>query len=228
MQISCVIEGYYHNALYLVYYSYSNGQVWAENISRPSAVIADWELENGDHWFKLHMWRGRMRACLLSPSRSSCNLNIKLSSSIFDVSTIAVKRRIWDPLVLCYKNGYSNMPQSPMNYLWMYGANRWVIWMMRLCKNSHYLHLSWENNAALSQKASFSAEDIVVLHLAGSEESLLSLFASVERKTPNQSAQFTQHLAVQRLPTAWIKEPLPFNFSTIVTSFLAPAAFSDH
>ena len=26
MQISCVIEGYYHNALYLVY-SYSNGQV---------------------------------------------------------------------------------------------------------------------------------------------------------------------------------------------------------
>lgn len=102
MQISSVIEGYYHNALYLVY-SYSNGQVWAENISQPSALIADWELENGDHWFKLHMWRGRMRACLLSPSRSSCNLNIKLSSSIFDVSTIAVKRRIWDPLVLCYK-----------------------------------------------------------------------------------------------------------------------------
>lgn len=27
MQIPCVIEGYYHNALYLVYYSYSNGQV---------------------------------------------------------------------------------------------------------------------------------------------------------------------------------------------------------
>lgn len=103
MQISCVIEGYYHNALYLVYYSYSNGQVWAEKISQLSALIADWELENGDHWFKLHMWRGRMRACLLSPSRSSCNLNIKLSSSIFDVSTIAVKRRIWDPLVLCYK-----------------------------------------------------------------------------------------------------------------------------
>lgn len=105
MLIPCVIESYYHNALYLVYYSYSysNGQVWAENISKPSALIADWELENGDHWFKLHMWRGRMRACLLSPSPSSCNLNIKLLSSIFDVSTIAVKRRMWDPLVLCKK-----------------------------------------------------------------------------------------------------------------------------
>lgn len=57
MQISCVIEGYYHNALYLVSYSYSNGQVIAENISQPSVLIADWELENGDHWFKLHVKR---------------------------------------------------------------------------------------------------------------------------------------------------------------------------
>lgn len=41
MQISYVIEDHYHNALYLVYYSYSNGQVWNENISQPSASIAD-------------------------------------------------------------------------------------------------------------------------------------------------------------------------------------------
>lgn len=132
MQISCVIEGYYHNALYLVYYSYSNGQVWAENISQPSALIADWELENGDHWFKLHMWRGRMRACLLSPSGSSCNLNIKLSSSIFDVSTIAVESRIWDPLVLCYKKKRdSSTHQTPLYYLWLHGAARRVISVMR-------------------------------------------------------------------------------------------------
>lgn len=65
---------------------------------------------------------------------------------------------------------------------------------------------------------------------------LLSLFASVQRKdpgasrlrqhraflTPCQSAQFSKHSVVQRLPTARIKEALPFNFSMIVTSFLAP------
>lgn len=59
MQISYVIEGYYHNALYLVCYSYSNGQIWDENISQPSALIADWELENGDHWFKLQTEEAR-------------------------------------------------------------------------------------------------------------------------------------------------------------------------
>lgn len=115
MQIPPVIEGYYHNALHLVYYSYSNGQVWVENISQPSALIADWERENGHHWFKLHTWRGRTRARLLSPSGSSRNLNIKLSSSIFDVSAIAAERRIWDPLVLCYKMEiFQRAPNSPV------------------------------------------------------------------------------------------------------------------
>lgn len=135
MQIFCVIEGYYHNALYLVY-SYSNGRVWAENISPPSALIADWEPENGDHWFKLHMWRGRMRARLLSPSRSSCNLNIKLSSSIFDVATVAVKRRIWDPLVLCYKMEIQVWTELPYIICGdTVEAFQW--WEVRIWKNDH-------------------------------------------------------------------------------------------
>lgn len=44
-----------------------------------------------------------MRARRLLPPKSSDNLNIKLSSSMFDVSTISAKRSFGDPLVLCYK-----------------------------------------------------------------------------------------------------------------------------
>jgi len=44
-----------------------------------------------------------MRACRLLSPKSSCHLNTKLSSSLFDVSTIAVKRWTGDPLVLCCK-----------------------------------------------------------------------------------------------------------------------------
>lgn len=66
---------------------------------------------------------------------------------------------------------------------------------------------------------------------------LLNLFASTELKTQrfsaetarflatNQSAHFTKHLLVQRLPAVWIKETLPFNLSMIATSFLAPQSF---
>lgn len=100
MQISCVIEGNYHNALYLcslfIFKWTGLGWKYFTTLSL-DCILRVWE------WFKLRMWRGRLRARLLSPSRSSCNLNIKFSSSIFDVSTIAVKSRIWDPLVLCYK-----------------------------------------------------------------------------------------------------------------------------